>query len=198
MSNTQQPDGERDPRPTDPGSPPPVVQFTVTERLVIGDPVRIAVDSRRTLHDAIADRAVLAVDGCAGTWRAQLTVDPDGLIAAVILTRDGASLPAGARLRPHAQFSIDSGQAYAGCHTRLPLDYPELLEVWEQDPLVQYRPHPGGLVTNTGYGDGIYTLHLAYQPTTHQPAVLAVRFIDPPASPPRLARGTGHRRRGGH
>lgn len=165
------------------------IEFDVDDKLIISDPCYIdgddAVPTETTRHLTVLDDAI-------GTWTATIEMwDTHGWgdrVGKLVLERQGT------RVRGSEQFvgynSVDSGQMYAGCLSNAPLDYDEVLIAAgfkregpgippspPEGSMEIFRAAEGGAVSDTGIGDGRYSVMVANDTEGH-PARVVVVFED--------------------
>lgn len=158
------------------------VAFEVTDKLVIADPCYIDKDDGADFaamldtsggKDPILSRSTggVVLDGCKGEWIAEAVLEDTGSwglrVAKLVLERKGyAARGYGEVVGENA---VDSGQMGAFPAERLPVDYDALLGEYHKDasgnPTTEFQNHMilafgGGVVSSTGYGDGVYPVYV--------------------------------------
>lgn len=148
------------------------VEFDVDDVLVVADP--------GYLDEELQHRTdlILRLPECGGRWHGEVVIVNHGdwgdRVEKLILTRQsmasGADVARPRRTRTvEAENGVDSGQMYGGCESNLPLDYEAILEAYRTgDPAVRdgwedkdILAVEGGVVSSTGFGDGVYPVQVA-------------------------------------
>lgn len=169
------------------------VEFTIDDdehggRIVVADPCYVDKDDGDTPSEVIANRANsydgwgAVLDKAAGEWIGEVVILDDSRtgwgerVATLRLTRKNRSSGHYNYLEYVGEAGVDSGQMYAAGVEHLPVDYDVLLNQYPEDP-VHMLASQGGIVSSTGYGDGVYAV-LACRNSDGRLDSVEVRFID--------------------
>jgi hypothetical protein len=141
------------------------VEFEVDDIMLVADPCYIdngdGETSEAVVTHVIDSNLGRAISGAKGKWIAQIDLVDEGSwglrVASLQAIRVGVT-PVGPKEHIGVN-GVDSGQMYMGCASNAPLDYERILGAYSDDWNEKILAVEGGVVSSTGYGDGVYDVY---------------------------------------
>ena len=151
------------------------VEFEVESDLVIADPCYI--DTER-INKNTDQFGVVYVEGASGSWIAEVEYSDEGEWGERVSRLVARRKNAGSTIHYDKirGLGVDSGQMSIIPVERTPLDYDGLCaEHNKYDYHAQILDYGGGVVSSTGFGDGVYDGFVEYD--SSGPSEITVQFI---------------------